>query len=96
MTTRTIDNLQTPIGKLMKSAGRSGLLLEKGGKLKFALLPIDDDTLDFLLEHSPKLIAECEARRKSAAHGNVVSLEEAKKLFPTQRRGKRTVKRARK
>ena len=89
MTTKTVDNPDTPIGDLMKSAGKSGLLLQKNGQLKFALLPINDETLDFLLEHSPKLIAECQARRENAAEGDVVSLEALKSRLGTNRTGKR-------
>ena len=89
MTTKEIDNPRTTIGTLLRTAGKSGLLLRKKGKLKFALLPINDDTLDFLLEHSPKLIAECEERRKRAERGEVVSLEELKARFGMIRHEKR-------
>jgi hypothetical protein len=56
-------------------------MLKRKGKTRFLLAPLNDDMLDFLLEHSPKLMRECEKRRRNARMGKVRSLEEVKHMF---------------
>jgi hypothetical protein len=58
-----------------------GVFLEINGRAEYAVLRLDDDVLDFLLEHSPRLIAECARAREQARQGKTKTLAEVKKEF---------------
>ena len=45
-----------------------------------AVLPLDDDLLDYLLERSLSLIAECQRLRQELAAGDFVTHEEVIRL----------------
>jgi hypothetical protein len=41
------------IGEILETVGWEGILLETDGQERFALLPLDDELIDFLIERSP-------------------------------------------
>jgi imidazoleglycerol phosphate dehydratase HisB len=81
MKRKVIRDGAAAIGPILRAAGRKGLLLESNRYGEFAVLPMDDDLLDYLLEHSPRLIAECEAIRRRMDAGHYKTLEEVKRMF---------------
>jgi hypothetical protein len=64
-----------------ESMGSDGALLKASGGGQFALMPLSDDLIDFLLEHNPKLIAECDRIRQQMRAGRFKSHAEVKKLL---------------
>jgi hypothetical protein len=81
MTVHHIDDLKTPIGDLLRAAGADGVLLESAGETRYALMPLDDDLIDFLIERSPKFIEQCREIQKRMQAGKLRTHEEIKKLF---------------
>jgi hypothetical protein len=68
MSIHPVSDPNTPIGEILKSAGSEGVLLETAGQERYALLPLDDDVIDLLMERSPRFRADClEIRRKMDA-----------------------------
>jgi hypothetical protein len=86
MTVHVLSDLKKPICEILQEMGRDGALLGSKGKARFALLPLDDDLLDFLLEHSPKFIAECRRIRKDMEAGNYYTHEEVRRMFGLDKR----------
>ncbi len=80
MTRKTVTNMKTPIGEVVAGMGREGILLRTAGHEPIAMLPLDDDLLDYLLERSPRLIAECRRLREELEAGDYVTHEEVMRL----------------
>jgi hypothetical protein len=59
MTVQSVSDPTTPIGEVLKSAGAEGVLLESEGQGRYALLPLDDDLIDFLIERNPAFHVRC-------------------------------------
>ena len=59
MTVQPISDPNTPIGEILKAAGSEGILLESEDQGPYALIPLDDDLIDYLIERSPKFRAYC-------------------------------------
>ncbi len=53
MTIQPIPDPNTPIGQIIKAVGSEGIVLESEGQGRYALLPLDDDVIDLLIERSP-------------------------------------------
>lgn len=81
MTRQMVTNLMTPIGDVLAAVGREGVLLDATGYETVAVLPLNDDLLDYLLEHSPKLIAECQRLREEMEAGHYVTHDEVLRLL---------------
>ena len=81
MTIHRLKDLQTPIGDVLKVVGPDGVLLESNGNPEFALMPLDDDLIDFLIERNPKLIEECRQIWQRMDAGQFRSHDDVKKLF---------------
>lgn len=81
MTRQTVANLDTPIGDVLASMGQEGVLLEAKGHEPVAVLPLDDDLIDYLLERSPRLMAECQRIRHEMDAGDFVTHDEVRKLL---------------
>ncbi len=81
MTIQSLNDLTTPIGDLLLAAGSGGLLLEAEGQSRYALIPLDDNLIDYLLEHSPKLIEECRQIRERMEAGRYRTHGEVKQLM---------------
>ena len=69
MTTQPVSDPNTPIGEILKAAGSEGIVLESEGLGRYALLPLDDDVIDLLIERSPRFRADCLAIRERMASG---------------------------
>lgn len=69
MTMQTVSDLCTPIGDVLDLAGDSGVLVQGQGKAPFAVIKLDDDLLDFLIERNPRFIAECNSIRQKMQSG---------------------------
>jgi hypothetical protein len=52
------------IGEVLNAVGSEGIVLESEGQVRYALLPLDDDVIDFLIERSPKFRADCQEIRQ--------------------------------
>ena len=59
MTVQHVSDPKTPIGDILRAAGSEGLLLESEDQSRYAVIPLDDDLIDYLIERNPKFIAEC-------------------------------------
>ena len=81
MTTKHISNLETPLRQILDDAHNGGLLIETDGEVRFAVIPINDDLLDVLLEQSPKLITECKKIREDVKAGRFHTLEAVKQKY---------------
>mgnify|MGYP001159158842 CR=1 FL=1 len=79
MTTQNVSDPTTPIGDLLRAAGSDGLLLTSDDQTRYALIPLDDDLLDYLIERSPKLVAECQKIRERMQAGHYRTHDEVKR-----------------
>jgi hypothetical protein len=79
MTMQPLSDPKTPIGEVLKAAGPEGIVLESEDQVRYALIPLDDEIIDLLIERSPKFRADCrEIRDRMRAgqfqtHGEVRS-----------------------
>lgn len=81
MTVQQVTDLQMPIGKILEAAGAAGLVLDAGGQVPYAIVPLDDDLLDYLLERNPKFIEACHGIRDRMRAGEFQTHEQVKKLM---------------
>jgi hypothetical protein len=79
LTTQPVDDRNTPIGEILKAAGTEGIMLESEGQVRFALLPLDDDVIDLLVERSPRFRADCHAMRERMNSGQFQTHEEVRR-----------------
>ena len=80
MTRQTVTNLMTPIGDVLAAMGTDGVLLDTVGPDPVAVLPLDDELIDYLVERSPRMIAECRRLRREMEAGDFVTHEEVMRL----------------
>ncbi len=81
MTFRYINDLKTPIGKVLKGAAADGVLVHTKNRKRFAMIPLDDDLIDYLLERNPRFIRECRKIDAEMKRGKYTTHEEVKKMF---------------
>lgn len=81
MTVKRIDDLKTSIGKIIREAGKDAVLVKSSRNQEFAVLPVDDEVLDLLLERSPRLMRECAQARKEIREGKFHTLEQVMETF---------------
>ena len=79
MTVQPIPDLSTPIGQLLKAAGSEGIVLESEGQGSYALLPLDDDVIDLLIERSPRFRDQCREIRQRMDSGQFHSHEDVRR-----------------
>jgi hypothetical protein len=79
MTTQPVSDPNTPIGEILKAAGPEGIVLESEGQGRYALLPLDDDVIDLLLERSPRFRADCHEIRQRVDSGQFQTHEDVRK-----------------
>jgi len=79
MTVQHVSDPNTPIGEILKSAGTEGIVLESEGQGRYALLPLDDDVIDLLIERSPRFRADCHEIRQRIDSGQFQTHEEVRK-----------------
>ena len=69
MSVRSVTDLKTPIGDFLDDAGAEGVVLEAEGRGRYAVLPLDDDLLDYLVARNPTFIDTCrQIRERMRAH----------------------------
>jgi hypothetical protein len=76
MAIEKIDDGDTRIADLLSRARQEPLILQAGENDEFALLPLDDEVLDLLLERNPDLIAECRRIDERMQQGNYLTHEQ--------------------
>ncbi len=81
MTLRHLNNLKASIGEVIDAAGGNGLLVESEGKPTYALIPLDDELLDYLLERNPDFIDQCAKIRKRMHQGEFHTHDEVIEQF---------------
>jgi hypothetical protein len=81
MNVQQISDMQTPIGEILKAAETSGVVIQADDQEQYALLPLDDELLDFLLERNPKFIQECEQIRQRMMSGESYSQDEVERML---------------
>ncbi len=64
MTIQPIRDPNTPIGQIIRAAGSEGIVLEAEGQGRYALLPLDDDVIDLLIERSSTFRDNCHEIRE--------------------------------
>jgi hypothetical protein len=78
MNVQHLTNPQAPIRDLLEAAAGEGLLVESESHAPYAILPLDDELIDFLLERSPSLIEECRQIRERMRGGRFRSHAEVR------------------
>lgn len=81
MTIHNLNDLHTPIGDVLQLAGTEGVLVQPPGESTFAIMPLDDELLDFLVERNPRFIEECQQIRDRMASSSSHSQAEINSLF---------------
>ncbi len=81
MTVQLVSDPTTPISEILKAVGSEGLLLEAEGQARYAVIPLDEDLLDYLIERSPKFIEVCRQIRARMASGQFQGHEAVKALL---------------
>lgn len=79
-----VSDLQTPIGKILEAAKATGVVIQADDQERYALLPLDDELLDFLLERNPKFIEECKQIRQQMIDGETYTQDETERLLAEQ------------
>ena len=83
MIVRHVDE-KTPLTEILDAADGDGVLVDRAGRSRYAVIPLDDDLIDYLLERNPKFRADCEAIRREMRAGKFTSLADAEKLFANE------------
>jgi hypothetical protein len=82
MTSRRVGNPNSPIRTVLDAADdKGGILLEREGRQTYAVIPLNDDLLDYLLEHNPKLIKESARIRRRMKRGAYHTHDQVKRLL---------------
>jgi hypothetical protein len=89
MTFRYIKDLKTPIGEVLKGAAADGVLVDTRNRKRFAMIPLDDDLIDYLLERNPRFIQECRKIDAEMKRGKFKTHAEVKKMFAKDLRNAR-------
>ncbi len=79
MTAHSVSDPMTPIGEILKAAGSEGILLESEEQGPYALIPLDDDLIDYLIERSPKFRADCREIRGRMDAGQFQAHDEVRR-----------------
>jgi hypothetical protein len=79
MSVHPVTDPNTPIGEILKAAGSEGIVLESEDQGPYALIPLDDEVLDLLIERSPKFRAHCREIRERMDAGQFQTHEEVKR-----------------
>ena len=79
MTFQPIPNLSTPIGQVLEAAGSEGIVLESKDQGRYAILPLDDEVIDLLIERSPRFRDQCREIRGRMDSGQFQAHEDVKK-----------------
>ncbi len=81
MTVQRVSDLSTSIGEILQTVGPEGMRLESRGGTRYALIPLDDDLIDHLIERNPKLIEQCQQIRERMHAGRFHTHDEIKDVL---------------
>ncbi len=81
MTVQPVSDPKAPISEILKAAGSEGLLLESEDQARYAVIPLDDDLIDYLIERNPKFIEACRQIRERMHAGRFHTHEAVKTLL---------------
>lgn len=84
MNVHQVSDMQTPIGEILKAADASGVVIQSDDQEQYAVLPLDDELIDFLLERNPKFIEECGQIRQKMMSGESYSQDEVERLLAAE------------
>jgi len=76
-----VSSTDTSLRTMLQKARAEPLVLQAEEEGDFAVLPLDDDVLDLLLERNPAFIEECRQIRERMRQGDYVTYEEALHMF---------------
>ena len=81
MSIQKVSSTDTSLRTMLQKARAEPLVLQAEEEGDFAVLPLDDDVLDLLLERNPAFIEECRQIRERMRQGDYVTYEEALHMF---------------
>jgi hypothetical protein len=79
MSIHPVSDPTTPIGEILKAAGSEGVLLESEEQGRFALLPLDDEVIDLLIERNSEFHTDCLEIRKRMDAGQFTTHQDARR-----------------
>jgi hypothetical protein len=84
MTIYRVRDPQTPIGTVLDEASADGVLVETDNHVSHAILPLDDDLLDYLIERNPAFIEECRGIRARMRAGEAYSHDDVRRILDAE------------
>ena len=88
MTLRYVTDLDASIGDVLNGSTSDGVIIETPDKTTYAVIPLDEDLVDYLLDRNPRLIRECRAIRNRMRRGKFYTHEQMRHM--TGRKSKRS------
>jgi hypothetical protein len=79
VTNQVLSDPKTPIGEILKAAGSEGIVLEYENQAPFAVIPLDDDVIDLLIERNPRFRAICREIRAQMDGGQFQTHQDIRK-----------------
>jgi hypothetical protein len=80
MTVRHVKT-DTTIGEVLDAASQDGVIVQPDKGSSYAIMPLDDDLIDYLLEKNPRFISDCQQIRERMRRGKYKTYDEVKKMF---------------
>ncbi len=81
MTVHQLEDPRTPIGEVLEAAGTDGVVLDAGGPIRYAVIPLDDDLIDYLVERSPRFMEVCQKAREDLRAGRFRTHDDVRKML---------------
>ena len=82
MALHRLSDPNSPIGTVLDAVDEEGgILLEHKGRKAYALMPLNDDLLEYLLEHNPKLIKQSNQIRRRMRRGAFHTHDQVKRML---------------
>jgi hypothetical protein len=79
MTVQPVNDPNTPIRHVLKAAGSEGIVLESEDQVRYAVIPLDEEVLDLLIERSHRFRAHCREIRERMDAGHSRTHEEVRR-----------------
>lgn len=73
MSVYTVDKTDARVNELLEKAALEPLILEVEGGRDFAVLPLDDEVIDLLIERNPRFAEECRQIRDRMNRGDYLT-----------------------
>lgn len=81
MSIQKVSPSDTSLRTVLQKARAEPVVLQAEEEGDFAVLPLDEEVLDLLLERNPAFIEECRQIRERMRQGDYVTYEEALQMF---------------